>query len=368
MKRRTFLGIAGGLIGVAIIGGGLYWYMTRTKVPEVKTLRLFTWEEETLDEFLDPFRDAYPNVDLKIGIYGDQDEMITRLRAGYKADVIAPCTDKIPVLRELELIQPIDVSKLEYWDDMFESFKNAPMVKINGDIWFVPTNYGTEGITYRTDMIEREITSWADLFDPEFEGKILMADDPFYGIAIAALILGFDLDPDNDGMWELTEEQLQECKELLIQQKPLVLKYSDEVDVELPQLMAAGEVWISIGWAPETLELLDEGVPVKYVLPEEGALVFVCGNAIVKGTEEEDLAHALVDNYLAPHSQRFFAEEYWYGITNEAVVEELAAEDPDLVENLLLDKPEEALAIGHFEYPIENYDRWEEIWNEVKLA
>ncbi len=338
--------------------------VTQAPTAEVEAgrLMLFTWEEEATDAFLNPYREKYPQVQLETAIYGEQDEMVAKLQAGFKADVIAPCSDYIGILIDLDLIQPIDVRLLDNWLDMFPELWAAPGVVVNGEVYFVPTNIGQEGIMYRTDKIQREITSWNDLWDPAFAGHILMEDNPKMSIAIAALALGFK-DP-----WHLTEEQLQQVKQKLIEQKPLVLKYSEEADVEAAELMASGDVWISVGWIPEVNELTSEGIPVKYVSPKEGEFIFMCGNAIVKGTEMPIAAHKLVDNYLAPHVQMAFAdpEEFGYWITNKRVVQEML--DPEIVKAAGLDKVLDVLRNAVFEEAVPNYDQWVAIWEEVLAA
>lgn len=394
MNRRRFLIVGGAVVAAAVVGGGLWYWYNLPKGEEQVTISLYTWEEEIypdepivingeqFDTIPAAFEYLNPNIKVDASYYGDQDKMVAELLGGKKADVIAPCLDYIPVLLEHDLIEPINTSLLSNWNKMFPIFHERG-VKYNGEVYFIPTNYGTEAIDYLRPAFQqnglKEPTSWYDFFHPEELGfdkldnpkKILMPDDAKMAISMAALALGIDLDKDKDNKWELDDSELQEVKQLLINQKPYVLKYSEEIDSEMPTLMANGDIYMSLGWAPETLELQDEGYDVVYVLPKEGALVFLCGNAIVKGTQYPEAAHKLIDFYLSEYVQKqVFAEQYWYGITNEEVVNQLKSEDPDLVEGLMLDKPQEALAIGVFEYPLDEGEetRWDQIWNEVLEA
>ncbi len=392
MDRRKFLAVAGG--GAIAIAAGYFILSNMGGQGEKKTIYLYTWEEEmnfdppveyegkSYDNITDLFAAVYPEYNVVASYYGDQDRMVADLLAGKKADVIAPCVDYIPTLVENDLLAEIDTGMLENWDKMFPIFQDIQGVKVNGKVVFIPTNYGYEGLTYRADLFEQNgletPTSWMDFFQPWELGfdkldnpkKLLMPDDSYIGIAMAALALGYNLDANGDGLWELTDEQLENCKELLINQKPYVLKYSEEVDVEMPNLMSVGDVIFSIGWAPEALSLQDEGIDAVFVLPDEGPLTFLCGNAIVANAENYEDAHKLVDFYLGPVIQKYFATEYWYGITNEAVVNLLKEEDPELVDSLLLDKPQQALAKGAFEYPLAEgqEELWEEVWDEVRGA
>lgn len=364
MKRRNFLYVVGAVASIIIIGG-LWWYSIRNTTSEKAVLRLLTRAEEALEDFINPFREKYPNVDLRISIYKNQNEMINRLQAGYKADVITLCINRISILKDLKLIQPIDVNKLKYWNEIFKEFKNIPGVIIDDKVWFVPTNYDVKGIVYRTDIIERSINSWADLFNPEFTRHILFVNNPIYIISIVALILGYNLDFNKNGWWELTDNQLENIKDFLAKHKNIALKFSNKINFELPELMASGEVWLSIGSISDAIKLLKSGVPVKYVLPKEGPLILLYGNAITKETKHLDLAYALVDNYLAPHSQILFIKEYQRGITNKKVFEDLIRNYPDLIEKLIIYEPSRILKTGHLVYPVKNYSEWEMIWNEI---
>ncbi len=392
MDRRKFLAVAGG--GAIAIAAGYFILSNMGGEAGKKTIYLYTWEEEmnfdppveyegtAYDNITDLFAAVYPEYNVVASYYGDQDKMVADLLAGKKADVIAPCVDYIPTLVENDLLAEIDTGMLENWDKMFPIFQDIQGVRVNGKVVFIPTNYGYEGLAYRADLFEQNgletPTSWMDFFQPWELGfdkldnpkKLLMPDDSYIGIAMAALALGYNLDANGDGLWELTDEQLENCKELLINQKPYVLKYSTQVDVEMPTLMNVGDVIFSIGWAPEVLSLQDEDIDAVFVLPDEGPLTFLCGNAIVANAENYEDAHKLVDFYLGPVIQKYFATEYWYGITNEAVVNLLKEEDPELVESLLLDKPQQALAKGAFEYPLAEgqEELWEEVWDEVMVA
>ena len=394
MDRRKFITLVGGGVVAVAAGYFLYQNFLGGAPARERKLSLYSWEEEIFfdppityegkeyDNIVDLFKQFYPEIELTTSYYGDQDKMTADLLAGKKVDVIAPCVDYIPVLYENDLLEEIDTGMMENWNKMFSVLRDVTGVKIDGKVVFIPTNYGTEAIDYRRDLFDQNgleyPQSWLDFFQPwnlgfdklDNKKRILMPDDYKIGIAMAALALGYNLDSNNDGLWELTDEQLQNCKELLIEQKPYVLKYSEEVDSDMPNLMANGDIFMSLGWAPETLELQDEGYDVVYLLPEEGPLVFLCGNSIVKGTENYEDAVKLVDFYAGPIIQRYFAEEYWYGISNEEVVNQLKEDDPDLVESLLLDKPMEALGKGHFEYPFAEgqEELWSQIWEEVLSA
>ncbi|NOX63292.1 MAG: extracellular solute-binding protein [Chloroflexi bacterium] len=319
-------------------------------------LVVYSYEETVTDDFLNGYREQYPQVNLKPAVFGELDEALAKLRGGFKADVFNPCVDYIPTLTKLDLLEPVDTSKIERWDDLFPFFRQLPEIQAGeGKVWMVPVDAGLEGIMYRTDKIDPPPTSWNDLWNEEYAGHIAMEDYARNAIAIAALALGYE-DPFN-----LTPEQLEAAKQKLIEQKPLLLTYF-ESDSEIRELFKSGDVWISFGWTADANILSDEeGIPVEYVSPKEGALSWICGYSILKGTEMPNAAHALLNHYLDPELQYIEATDFEYFVANQKVLDMLSEEEIALVG---LDNPAE-VQNAHAEVTPLNYDEWLQAWEEV---
>ena len=326
---------------------------------EAGPLVVYSYEETVTDDFLQPFREKYPQVELQVAVFGELDEAIAKLRGGFHADVINVCVDYIPLMVELDLLEPIDTAKIPHWNDVFPFFREMPDIQAGeGKVWMVPVDAGLEGLMYRTDQIDPPPDSWNALFDPAYAGHIVMQDYARNAIAVTALALGYE-DPFN-----LTDEQLQAVKEKLIAQKPLLLNYF-ETDAEVDEMFRSGDAWVSLGWTSNAKWLReDDGVPVAYVSPKEGALSWVCGYAILKGTTRPNAAHALVNHYLEPELQKIEVVDFEYIVANAKVLDLLSEEE---IAAVGLDNPE-AIAAAHVEVLPTNYDRWLQIWEEVQAA
>jgi spermidine/putrescine-binding protein len=322
-------------------------------------LVLYSYEETVTDFFLDGYREEYPQVELKTAVYGELDEAIAKLRGGYQADVLNACVDYIPILRKLDMLESVDTTKISYWPDVFPFFQEMPEIQAGeNQLWMVPVDAGLEGMMYRTDKVDTPPTSWNDLWNEKYAGHIVMQDYARNAIAIAALALGYE-DPFN-----LTDEQLEAAKQKLIEQKPLLLTYF-ESDEEVQELFKSGDAWISFGWTADANVLNeDEGIPVEYVSPKEGAFSWVCGYSILKGTKMPNAAHALINHYLDPDLQYFEATDFEYFVANSKVLNMLEEDEKALVG---LDHPEQ-LQESHVEIIPDNYDKWLQIWEEVQAA
>ena len=328
------------------------------EIVESGDLLVYSYEETVTDFFLGGYKDKYPKVNIKTAVYGELDEAIAKMRGGFKIDVLNPCTDYIPLLKRLNLIEPIDVKYIPRWNDLMEYFKNIPELAAgDGKVWMVPSDAGLEGIMYNSEKIKNPPDSWMDLWNPEFRGHIAMQDYARNSIAVAALALGYS-DP-----FHLSEDQLEKIKDFLIKQKPLLLKYF-EGDEEVDTLFAEGEVWISLGWGSDAVSLSDDGTPVEFVTPREGALSWICGYSIAKGTKMPMAAHAMVNHYISPDLQSFEATDFEYFVPNKKVLDMLSEEE---IAAVGLDNPG-ALEKAHVEIIPDNYDKWLQVWETVKAT
>ena len=62
-------------------------------------------------------------------------------------------------------IKPIDVSRLERWDEIFPSLKQVKGIMIDGEVYHMPWDWGNETILYRADLVDIEAESYSLLLD-----------------------------------------------------------------------------------------------------------------------------------------------------------------------------------------------------------
>ena len=187
------------------------------------------------------------------------------------------------------------------------------------------------GIMYNTDAIDTPPTSWLDMWDPAYSGKV--APFVFPGtqgsafLNMAARVHGGDENNIDPGF-----EAIKELKPF-----PAILSGVDETNLAFQQ----GDVWL----APQIHGLVhsfrDEGGPVDFVIPEEGAPLAINSAMITKNSPNTDLAEIFINMHLGQVAQEAFARDLYYAPTNRTVVldEELASRMPygeDEVNQLLV--------------------------------
>lgn len=254
-------------------------------------------------------------------------------------------------------MQPIDTSRLSNWDGVVPSLAEEGV--FNGEQYFVPWDWGFESVLVRTDLVEEVPTSWADIWDPQYAGRIAINDSGEAAHVFASLSLGYD-------PWQTTPEQDEEVRQKLLELAPNVLAYWGG-QTELDQLLASGDAWLGVGaWNASYVSLLQDGYEVEYIVPEEGRTGFLCGFGIPATSDNVELAHEMIDAYLAVDAMAYLANEYGYGVANADALPEI---DPEMAELLGLTDVSALDNTVFYEYMTpEQRENWTNTWSEVKTS
>jgi putative spermidine/putrescine transport system substrate-binding protein len=185
-------------------------------------------------------------------------------------------------------------------------------------------NYVDYGILYRTDMVDKEITSWADLWDPAFKGKVV-CPGPTAGSMYELVMIAARL-ADGGSDWKKGIEKLKELK-------PNVVRWfntSNEVDNLLPRKEAA----IAAGFGGfRSYLLIDGGMPGKFVTPTEGAPMGVLSYHVPVNAPNRDLLLEFINFALDVEQQTAFGNAMASGVTNvnakldQRVIDRIASPD-----------------------------------------
>ena len=298
----------------------------------------------------------------EFAIYGDAEEGLQKLRAGFVVDVVHPCSAEVPRWREAGVIQPIDTGRLKNWGALFPELKELPAASHEGKTYMVPWEWGLTSITYRTDLVElpNGEESWAILWDEKNKGKISVIDSAEDTWWVAAIYAGVPFD-------QIDDSALAKVKTLLQQQRPLVRMYSSDNTVQ-EQALASGEVVAAMTWGDTANSLVQQGLPVKFAQPKEGTLTWVCGLVLHKDAPHLDKAYDLIDGMLEPDVGNYCITGFGYGHSNPKSFE--GVDQAQLAAVGIAKGPVETLKSGHFYVP-QSADVITKInrdWEEVKAG
>lgn len=349
LSRRDFHKAlaAVGLMAVAVPVGG-------RAARAADEVTYFTWAGYDIPEVM-PGYGGTPNMP----IFAEEEEALTKLRAGFQADVAHPCSGRISRWRDAGLLQPIDTSRLEHFNDIFPALKSINGANDDGKQWFAAVDWGNTSVLYRTDLVEVEEDSWTLLWDERYAGRLSMGEDVTDTAIIAALLVGAK-DP-----YDMTDEELAAVKELLVKQKPLLRFYWADTTA-LEQAMATGEVVASSAWNSSVLALRNQGIPVAYMNPKEGILTWCCGLVMIKDAPQVDKAHELIDAMISPEAGQYFITEFGYGHGNQKSFE--LVDDETLAAVGLPRDPTTLLEAGVFSSDNKRQDEITQMFEAVKAG
>jgi putative spermidine/putrescine transport system substrate-binding protein len=187
------------------------------------------------------------------------------------------------------LYEALDVSKIPNTKSLVDQAKISP--------FHIGTWAYVYTIGYRPDLV-KDITfdSWADLWKPEMKAKLAAPDfDPSHIIAVSAMLSGGDA-----ATWEKGQEKLKALK------PSFKAFYTNDANSQ--QLLATGETPVQVVLSMNAHFMAGEGVPLKVVIPKEGAILGIDTVAIMKGTKKADLAYKFINAVLDPAVQAQIAK------------------------------------------------------------
>jgi len=247
------------------------------------------------------------------------------------------------------LLQPIDVTKLSNFNDIYDFAKDP----IKGNYGIGYTVYSL-GIVYRTDKIKKPITSWKDFWAKEVAGHISLPDITTTQGPVLMMHINkvFGADP-YDPELKVAYEKVRELS------KNVVTFY--KTSSELINLFKMGEVWMApvtrFSWG----QFLDTGLPLTWVVPQDGMLGFLNVISIVKGAKNLDAAYKYIDFLISYEVQYAEAMDLVDSPVNTKVVvpNEIAEKLTYGFDHI------NSLVFYDTNFIVENYDKWIDKWNNL---
>ena len=288
------------------------------------------------------------------------------MRAGFHPEMVMPCSYKVVKWNDSGFLRPIDVSRLEHWNEIIPTLYNVPDTVFGDKRMWVPAWWGLTAPTFRTDLapeyVPAEKHTWGILWDEKYTGQLSMIDSLIDGVMAAAIYAGAK-DPFN-----MTEAEVAKTKELMVKQRPLLRYYSND-NTGWQQALAAGELVAADSWNDTILNLQKQGIPSMFMIPKEGPMTWTCGIAMTSWVtpEMEPLVYDLIDAYLSPETGVYWVENFGMGHANKAVYSKIAAEELTK-RGLTPDNIDAYIAAGHFQATIKNEPVLQAMYEEVKAG
>jgi putative spermidine/putrescine transport system substrate-binding protein len=161
---------------------------------------------------------------------------------------------------------------------------------------------------YRTDLVSEKPRGWADLWHERFQGQLGL-----YAITnSAAMMMAMWAGKHFGSGYDDIDTAVKKFAEL----KPFPqLGYS----AQLTPLLTQGQIAVAPIDLGEISSMQAQGVPVDYVIPEEGMFVFDHSFSLLKNGADKQDAAKYIDFVLSPETQSWMAKNWLIAPTNKTV-------------------------------------------------
>lgn len=332
-----------------------------------KELRWYTWGTYYKPEYFEGFKETY-GIDVSVGSISSNDQEYAMLKAGGTRDwdIFDVENASAQLYAKDGLVQPLDYGRIPNSSMLFPNLQKPEWcVGADGKTYFIVHIFGIDTIAYRADLVEEPPTSWAALFDEKYEGKITFQDYALDAINMAGLVL-FGRTPSEGGYSAWTDAQLEEIKKKLVDQKKLVRSYwATEADAR--NLFVNGEVVIGETWVPTAYALRAEGLNVELALPSEGPWGWSDNFGISRDADEAttNAAYEMINFCLGPdYGIKINRDAPYTTSTTYGWLDKLTEAEKKV---LFLDQVKIFNTFNYRKLP-PNYDKWTQIWEEVKIS
>ena len=320
---------------------------------------VYNWGDYVDPDVLDMFEEE-TGIKVYLDEFDTNEDMYPKIASGASEyDVVCPSDYMIAKMIENDLLQPLDYDQLPLATEYIgEEFMKQAEAFDPGNRYTIPYAWGTVGIMYNKTLVDDPVESWDILWDPKYKDEILMQDSVRDAFMVALRRLGYSLnttDPD----------QLEEAKQLLIEQKPLVQAY---VIDEARDKLVSCESAMGVVFSGEALWMILANEDLVYTVPEEGTNLWIDGWVITKNARHTENAHKFIDFMCRPDVAALNCEYLTYSTPNTGAREYIEDEDVLNSEELFPDL-DEISYLESYSYLGEDMDKlYSELWIQMKSS
>ena len=328
-------------------------------------LYVYNWGEYIDEDVISQFEEE-TGITVVYDLFETNEEMYPVIEAGaVNYDVVCPSDYMIQKMRENGLLAELNFDNIPNIDQIDPAYMEMSQAFDPENKYSVPYCWGTVGILYNTKLLDElgvpAPTKWADLWDERLSGEILMQDSVRDAFMVALKKDGCSMNSDN-------KDELQQAKQDLIDQKPLVQAY---VIDQVRDKMIGGEAAVGVIYSGEMLYIQDEvanlglDYDLEYVIPEEGTNLWLDSWVIPKNAKNKENAEKWIDFMCRPEIAKANFEYITYPTPNKGAFELL---DEEMQNNKAVFPDIDSLKNSEvYKYLGDETDAvYNELWKEVK--
>ena len=316
-------------------------------------LNVLNWTSYIPDSIIRDF-EKETGIKVNYSTYSSNEELLAKVSNAKEGtyDLIFPSDYMIEIMKDRELLEKIDKSKLTNINNLNSNYLNLEY-DVNNE-YSLPFIAASTVISVNKEKIKEDITSYNDLLNPKYKDEIVLIDDQRIIIGMALLANGFDMNSTEPDELEIAEEWL-------LKLKPNLKAY----DSDSPKnFLIFEEASIAVLWNAEGAIAKQENSNIENIFPKEGFALSIDNFAVLKNSENQEEAYKFIDYILRPEVMKEIINSYPYKNINEETDKIL---DDDYLNNNAANISDETLKNGIFVKNIgSNIKLYDHIWANIK--
>ena len=276
-------------------------------------------------------------------------------------DLYEQWSNSIRLLWQADTIQPIDISRLTYWNEINDLTKTGrltpeaplgagdapnkllfvqPDQKLGSDatqqISFLPYVHNVDSFGYNPAVVPRgkpyETESWGWLLDERWQGRVAIVNEPTIGLFDLALAARAKKLVEFDDIGNMSRQEIDALFEVLLDLRRT--GHFRGVWSSVPrsvELMKRGEAVIESMFSPAVYSLRAAGVDCVYAAPAEGYRAWqgvMCLSSATQGAKK-DAAYEFMNWWLSGWPGAFIARQGYYISNPERIKSHLSKDEWD---------------------------------------
>lgn len=278
-------------------------------LPASPTLHIYNWSEYMPSQIIENF-EKETGIQVDYHTFESNEDMYSHVvDEGHltEYDLIVPSTYYVDKMADEGLLDPIDtaqLSNLHQLDPIWQKIHDNN----NISTYSVPYLWGTTGIGVNSRSVDaQQVTRWADLWNADFAGRVMLTKDMREVFGMALMTLGYSSNSTNP-------EEIKAAYHKLQSLMPNVATFESR-EARVPYLTEKTDVGMI--WNGEVFMANNEGMEtLQYRYPEEGALLWVDSFAIPKDAKHSDAAYRFINFVLRAENAQIISRELGYATPN----------------------------------------------------
>ncbi|MGF1908315.1 extracellular solute-binding protein [Vibrio kasasachensis] len=337
------------LVSVAVTG-----LIASSPVFASTTLNVYNWSEYLPQSIIEDFTKE-TGIKVNYATFESNETMYAKLKLlnGKGFDIVVPSTYYVSKLANDDLLHKLDKSKIEQFSQLDSTILNQSFDRENS--YSIPYMWGSTAIAYNADFIDgSQLDSWADLWNSEYAGQLLLTDDVRDVMGMALILDGHKVNSQD-------ADELKQAFERLQKIKPNVTVFNSDAP-HVP--LVTGEVNVGMQWNGTAYRAQKENPAIRFVYPTEGAIFWMDNIVIPKQSENKEAAYTFINFLLEPENQAIIVKEIGYAVPNLQAMEFLPS---DIRESDIIFPPADVKQKGQFLGSVgEAVSLYERYWMELK--